>query len=74
MTNWRHGAPGSREAVDAGCTCAVLDNGHGKGRYSDGDKYGWLITETCQLHANPAPEGEAKTSGPSETSPTSSTA
>lgn len=52
--------PGSDAALDKGCTCAVLDNSHGRGRYNDGERYGWWITEGCPLHARPAPtEGDA---------------
>lgn len=42
--------PGSGEAVSAGCTCAVIDNHHGEGRYGDGSKYGWFLTGDCPLH------------------------
>lgn len=44
--------PGSHEAVNAGCTCPILDNAHGKGRYCDGEKHGWWITEGCPLHGD----------------------
>lgn len=42
--------PGSRRAVDAGCTCAVIDNGYGRGYGGDGEKFGWAITVDCPLH------------------------
>jgi len=45
-------APGSREAILKGCTCSVLDNGHGKGcGYLDefGNPMYW-IDEMCPLH------------------------
>ena len=42
--------PGSNEALDAGCTCPVLDNGHGRGLLGDGEKFGWVINEGCPLH------------------------
>jgi hypothetical protein len=41
--------PGSDEAIKKGCTCAVLDNGHGNGcgrKDKDGTPLFW-ITETC---------------------------
>lgn len=38
--------PGSDEAVALGCTCPVLDNGHGKGR-ADGN---FWISGNCPLH------------------------
>lgn len=43
--------PGSPEALSNGCRCAVLDNCRGKGRYGDGEKYGWYVTEGCPVHA-----------------------
>jgi hypothetical protein len=53
--------PGSREAIDQGCLCAKLDNGMGRGRYGDGERYGWWITGGCPLHApNPAVESEVE--------------
>jgi len=42
--------PGSNEAIDAGCTCPVLDNGHGRGYLGNGEKYGWVLSEDCPLH------------------------
>ena len=42
--------PGSDEAVKAGCRCPVLDNGHGRGRGGDGEKYGWVMNGDCPLH------------------------
>ena len=41
--------PGSYKAVKLGCTCPVLDNGHGHGRMVDGETQYW-ITEGCPLH------------------------
>lgn len=50
--------PGSDEALDAGCRCAVLDNGHGRGAYGgvkgpDGKPMFW-ISGDCPLHADKA--------------------
>lgn len=42
--------PGSPEAVARGCTCPIIDNGHGRGHFGDGEKYGWWTTEGCPLH------------------------
>lgn len=42
--------PGSMKAVGQGCTCPIIDNGHGRGIYGDGKKYGWVMNETCPLH------------------------
>jgi hypothetical protein len=43
--------PGSREALDQGCRCAVLDNRHGEGigRDKDGELIFW-INQECPLH------------------------
>lgn len=43
--------PGSPEAIEAGCTCPVLDNGHGRGAFGDGEKYGYWMSESCPLHS-----------------------
>ena len=40
--------PGSQEARDAGCTCAVLDNNHG--RFAPYPPDGWYITWACPVH------------------------
>lgn len=50
MTEWENGAPGSDEALAAGCKCPVLDNGHGRGVGGDGEARGWWISEDCPLH------------------------
>ena len=43
--------PGSDAAIDAGCTCAVLDNCHGKGFPWPGcDGPAFWITSSCPLH------------------------
>lgn len=51
--------PGSTEAVAAGCTCPVVENGHGKGAYggaaldeNGGSPLGAMfwIAEGCPLH------------------------
>lgn len=42
--------PGTKQASELGCTCAVTDNHHGLGAYGDGNKYGWWISENCPLH------------------------
>lgn len=41
--------PGSNEALDKGCTCPVLDNGHGNGVLWDGELSFWINAE-CPLH------------------------
>ncbi len=41
--------PGSDAAIEAGCTCPVLDNAHGNGFLWDGAKVFW-ITDSCPLH------------------------
>lgn len=40
--------PGSDEAIDRGCTCPVVDNGHGRGRFGDGDMY--VYRPDCPVH------------------------
>ncbi len=50
--------PGSPAAVKAGCTCPVMDNGHGRG-YMGGarDKDGnvmFVMNSTCPLHGEKA--------------------
>lgn len=41
--------PGSDEALHLGCTCAVLDNGHGKGAFDLRPGQFW-VTEDCPVH------------------------
>ena len=41
--------PGSDAAVEAGCTCPVMDNGHGVGAYGVPGQF-W-INAGCPLHA-----------------------
>lgn len=41
--------PGSDNAITQGCTCPILDNGHGNPEL--GKIRGWWITEGCPLHA-----------------------
>lgn len=48
--------PGERAAQEAGCICAVMDNHRGKGRWGDGERFGWYVTVGCPLHA---PEDQA---------------
>lgn len=43
--------PGTEAAKQIGCTCPVMDNSYGRGRYGDGDKYGWWISGNCPIHA-----------------------
>lgn len=53
--------PGSREAINAGCTCPVLDNGHGRG-YMGGvndPETGspiFVYSVACPLHFPPLPQ------------------
>ncbi len=41
--------PGSDEALDKGCQCPVLDNGHGRGIIIDGRTEYW-INGDCPIH------------------------
>lgn len=54
--------PGSREAIDAGCTCPVLDNAHGRGwlggvKDSEGRTI-YVYTAGCPVHDQPTEEEE----------------
>lgn len=54
-------APGSKEARDAGCTCPVLDNEHGKGYMGLSGVY--IYSGDCPIHRHltcspGAPKGE----------------
>ncbi len=42
--------PGSLEAVEAGCSCPVLDNAHGGGWIGVGDTVYYWQSENCPLH------------------------
>lgn len=48
--------PGSKEARDKGCTCAVMDNGYGRGAQfdKDGNPLFW-ISGDCPLHGKQEP-------------------
>lgn len=62
-------APGSYDAVDAGCKCPVVDNSHGDGiPYPLGRR--WYISERCPIHAPKgcyAPEVDPKRVSTSDT-------
>ena len=51
-SRWGTPNPGSTEALDAGCTCAVLDNHYGRSMPARG----WWITGGCPVH-DPRTEG-----------------
>lgn len=42
--------PGSKEAEAIGCTCPVIDNHYGDGRYGNGELYGWFMVGNCPIH------------------------
>lgn len=57
--------PGTKEAIEAGCTCPVLDNNYGRGipiKTKDGTiKAGYWMSDNCPLHGFPefkAEDGE----------------
>lgn len=45
--------PGSHKAVEAGCTCPVVDNSWGSGyhRPADGSPALFVISDDCPLHS-----------------------
>ena len=46
--------PGSREAIDLGCVCPVLDNNHGRqSPWGDGN---WWVVLGCPVHAPEGPQ------------------
>lgn len=50
--------PGSVEAQEQGCTCAVMDNHYG--RYAPYPPDGWWIAAGCPVHApEPEPDPES---------------
>lgn len=51
--------PGTQEATKRGCTCATIDNGHGRGyHWYEGQKVPqFVITGSCPLHD---PKGEIR--------------
>ncbi len=52
--------PGSKEAIDKGCTCPVIDNHYGKGFEFKGERVFWH-SANCPLHGKPAPVAEGST-------------
>jgi len=48
--------PGSRKAVESGCTCPILDNGHGRGVFGNPGAY-WM-TEGCPVHTETVEESK----------------
>lgn len=56
MNDAQNHNPGSEEARRAGCTCPVIDNGHGRGSGrvdKNGDPLFW-ISEICPIHGSDA--------------------
>ena len=51
--------PGSKEAVEAGCSCPIFDNGQGEGLPWNGGRV-WWINEDCPLHGIPTETEEEK--------------
>lgn len=59
-------SPGSSKAVSAGCTCPVIDNGHGTGcgRVDDkGNPLFWMNQE-CPIHGYAEPTAIPAEEGP----------
>jgi hypothetical protein len=49
--------PGSDEAIDQGCICAVLDNNHGK--FAPYPPHGWWLTVGCPVHGEEIPDDDS---------------
>ena len=41
--------PGSPEAIELGCLCAVIDNNYGRGFVIHGYKH-WVYNQECPIH------------------------
>lgn len=53
LQNHPKGAPGSPLALENGCTCAVIDNGRGRGMYVDSDGVAiYVVMMDCPVHNN----------------------
>jgi hypothetical protein len=48
--------PGSNEAIELGCTCPVLDNGHGNPEL--GRIRGFICREDCPIHGLKEDDGD----------------
>lgn len=46
--------PGSDDAIEMGCTCPILDNGHGRGSYYGKDVF--IYADGCPVHKWPEDE------------------
>ena len=59
--------PGSDEAVAAGCTCPVMDNGHGSGYLGgvqdDTGQTVFVISGDCPIHGQPTRRGDNEQRG-----------
>ena len=52
--------PGSKEAIKLGCTCPRMDNGHGKGAYTDKEGPKFWIDIDCPIHGPKKGEGNGE--------------
>lgn len=50
--------PGSMDAQMRGCTCPIIDNGHGRGYRGQPDIF--VITADCPVHFPPSPSAGDK--------------
>jgi hypothetical protein len=54
--------PGTKEAIESGCICPVLDNNHGKGipiKTKDGTiQTGYWMDNACPIHEIPELKAE----------------
>lgn len=58
MVTSSHLPPGSTEAQEAGCRCPVMDNGRGRGLWTDENgTTQYVMRQDCPLHGWPLAEG-----------------
>lgn len=47
-------SPGSRQAIEKGCRCPIMDNSRGAGRPGDDDEVLFVMNMDCPLHFGPS--------------------
>ena len=51
-------SPGSNDAVEAGCTCPILDNAHGGGFPGKEGSVMYWVAQGCRLHGQAHKEND----------------